>query len=81
VWDSQIKALLGGKRDGKIWRPIHELLGERYGEDERSVAQLLNEPAFELLATDEKRKALRAALEPVSILRRLDVVLWMQSQQ
>ncbi len=81
VWDGQVKALLGGKNDKKIWRPIHQLLGERYGADERTVAQLLNEPAFELLDTDAKRKALHAALEPVSILRRLDVVLWMQSQQ
>jgi hypothetical protein len=80
VWDSQVKALLGSKSDNKIWRPIHELLGERHGADNRTVAQLLNEPALELLATDEKRKALRTALEPVSILRRLDVVLWMQSQ-
>lgn len=81
VWDSQVEALLGGKLNGKIWRPLHELLAERHGEGKRTVAQLLNEPAIDLLDAEAERRALSTSLEPVSILRRLDAVLWMQSQK
>ena len=75
VWDSQVSRVLGGMVDGRIWRPMHELVTA----DDSAVAKELAKPPTAGL-TDAQQEALAEALEGVSILRRLDAVLWMKAQ-
>lgn len=75
IWDGQVSTLLGGMKEGAIWRPMHDLLT---GGD-ITVADLLADLPTEGL-DEGQQAALREALQQVSVLRRLDVVLWMKAQ-
>lgn len=75
VWDSQVSRVLGGKVDGRIWRPMHELLTANDSAVEKELAK---PPTAGL--SNAQQEALAEALEGVSILRRLDAVLWMKAQ-
>jgi hypothetical protein len=73
VWDDQVSQLLSG--NGKIWLPMHELL--RTGKP--AVASLLKSPPTPDRPKHERR-TFRKALRRVPVLRRLDIVLWMEAQ-
>lgn len=80
IWDKHVRTLLGGRRKGRFWRPMHELLAEQVQDDEQTVSTLLGRPAIDLLKTVDQGTSLLNALTDVSLLRRLDVVLWMEAQ-
>jgi hypothetical protein len=76
IWDGQVSTLLGGRKEGAIWRPMHELLTT----NNAAIADVLREPPSAGLEPSQQA-ALRKSLEQVTVLRRLDAVLWMKAQE
>ncbi len=74
IWDSKVSAILGQEPALRIWQPMHHLLGS----GTPTVAEILDEPPMDGLA-DGEAQALAQTLHGVSVLRRLDVVLWMEA--